>query len=216
MPLGKNAHRVRAQVASLGSTHSRGQRRLGGRQGGVLNVSPAPHLDALDVPSYPTALTGRLHAPAPPARVMVSNRKHTHVYRPKVCPDPIRPAPSTLFHRHPAGGPASQPGSQPVHSPLCRPVETLQPETATGSPWAGSIDFSPRLQGRSAPSPSWGGCDLHHHLAPSAHLGGPPYMVQVAYMLATRGAGLLGGEPTSPTAKRHRETTWEADLARRG
>lgn len=81
-----------------------------------------------DVPSYPTALTRRLRARAStPGRVMVSNRKHTHVYRPKVCPDPIRPAPSTLSI-------VIQPGAKPVSRPVsqftsCRPVEpSLQPE----------------------------------------------------------------------------------------
>lgn len=41
-------------------------------------------------------------------------------------------------------------------------------------------------------------------------------MVQVAYMLATRGAGLLGGEPTSPTVNATGRDDVEADLARRG
>lgn len=44
---------------------------------------------------------------------MASNGKRTHVYRPKVCPDPIRPAPSSLYIVV-QPGPASQPPSQSV------------------------------------------------------------------------------------------------------
>lgn len=116
MPLGKNAHRVRAQVASLGSTHSRGQRRLGGRQGGVLNVSPAPHLDALDVPSYPTALTRRLHAPAPQPESWsrTGNTLMSTVRRCARIPSDRRRAPcSTVIQ--PGGQPVSRAVSQFTH-----------------------------------------------------------------------------------------------------
>lgn len=97
-------------------------------------------------------------------RVTVSNRKHTHVYRPKVCPDPIRPAPNTLsIVIQP--GPASQPGSQPVHpSPLAGRLKPSSQNRNRES--VGRIDrLLSTTPGQISAQSVLEGCDLHHHLA---------------------------------------------------
>lgn len=77
-------------------------------------MSPAPHLDALTCHLAQRHWLGACTRQPPPPldRVTVSIRKHTHVYRPKVCPDPIRPAPSTLSVVFQPGQSVSRPAWQ--------------------------------------------------------------------------------------------------------
>jgi hypothetical protein len=136
-------------------------------------------------------------APAP-ARVQVeswSRRGNSFMSTVRRCariPSDRRRAPC------PASSSEASQVSRPVSqcTRLCRPAPQPEPQQAICR--AGSIDFSPRYQGRSAPSPSWKAVISTTASSQAAPLHGTGDLPHV-----TRRAGFLGGEPTSPT-ERHR------------
>lgn len=165
MPLGKIAHRVCAHISKHhGLTWQHAQQRptaLERTLGGGPNVSPAPHLDALDMPSYPTALTRRLRAPAP--RQCHGLKEETHSCLPSEgVPGSHQTGAEHPVHRHPAG--ASQSAGQSASSPL---AGRLKPSSQNHNRESvRRIDrLLPTTPGQISAQSAVEGCDLHHHLA---------------------------------------------------
>lgn len=144
----------------------------------------------------------------PPGRVMVSNRKHTLCSVVRGCaripPDRRRaPCPSSSSR-------ATRSAGQPAH---------LLPaghgaRTTTGNLWAGSIQFSPRHQGRSAPSTSWKPVISTATWPVYPSNKGPPYVVQGG--LACYPPCWAGRRRALVPDSTPRGDDVKADLARRG